>query len=155
QYPAVEFDWNKIIDAPIPSAEADKWRERRRADRAERVARRAGEAVDAGDDESSAVNPDADLVEPDADARGAIASDAFDQPSDSAEASAGSDPSLEAVSSISQPPPREAAARRRRRRRRGRGEGARREQPVAASTDAAVVQAGEPDPQGVTPPDDP
>jgi hypothetical protein len=34
QNPGVEFDWRAIIDTPIPSADADKWRERRRADRA-------------------------------------------------------------------------------------------------------------------------
>ena len=34
QNPDVTFDWRAIVDAPIPSAEADKWRERRRAERA-------------------------------------------------------------------------------------------------------------------------
>ena len=34
QNPDVTFDWRTILDAPIPSAEADKWRERRRAERA-------------------------------------------------------------------------------------------------------------------------
>ena len=34
QNPDVTFDWRAILDAPIPSAEADKWRERRRAERA-------------------------------------------------------------------------------------------------------------------------
>jgi hypothetical protein len=36
QYPDVLFDWPAIMDAPIPSADADKWRDRRRA---EKVAR--------------------------------------------------------------------------------------------------------------------
>jgi hypothetical protein len=36
QYPEILFDWPAILDAPIPSADADKWRERRRA---EKVAR--------------------------------------------------------------------------------------------------------------------
>ena len=34
QYPDVAFDWRSILAAPIPSADADKWRERRRAERA-------------------------------------------------------------------------------------------------------------------------
>ena len=34
QYPDVTFDWRAILAAPIPSADADKWRERRRAERA-------------------------------------------------------------------------------------------------------------------------
>ena len=36
QNPGVSFDWPTILDAPIPSADADKWRERRRAERAAR-----------------------------------------------------------------------------------------------------------------------
>src|SRR5258708_27709995 len=40
QNPTVSFDWRKIIDAPIPSADVEKWRERRRAERAEKAARR-------------------------------------------------------------------------------------------------------------------
>jgi hypothetical protein len=51
QYPDVSFDWTKIVEAPIPSADAEKWRERRRAERAERAARRSTLAVDA-DEES-------------------------------------------------------------------------------------------------------
>ena len=41
QNPGIAFDWQKIVDTPIPSADAEKWRERRRAERAERVARQA------------------------------------------------------------------------------------------------------------------
>jgi hypothetical protein len=55
QNPGIAFDWQKIVDTPIPSADAEKWRERRRAERAERVARQgetetedaAGESPDA------------------------------------------------------------------------------------------------------------
>jgi hypothetical protein len=36
QNPDITFDWPTILDTPIPSADADKWRERRRADRAAR-----------------------------------------------------------------------------------------------------------------------
>jgi hypothetical protein len=38
QNPDVTFDWHAILDAPIPSADADKWRERRRAERAAKQA---------------------------------------------------------------------------------------------------------------------
>ena len=52
QNPGVAFDWQKIVDTPIPSADAEKWRERRRAERAERVGRQmeneAEEAEEAG-----------------------------------------------------------------------------------------------------------
>lgn len=39
QNPDVSFDWQKIIETPIPSADTEKWRERRRVERAERAAR--------------------------------------------------------------------------------------------------------------------
>ena len=41
QNPDVEFDWRKILETPIPSADAEKWRERRRAERAAKALRRA------------------------------------------------------------------------------------------------------------------
>src|SRR5260221_13044839 len=44
QNPNVTFDWRKIIDAPIPSADVERWRERRRVERAEKAARRANPA---------------------------------------------------------------------------------------------------------------
>jgi hypothetical protein len=43
QYPGVRFDWEQLRNTPIPSAEPEYWRERRRADRA---ARRAQEDED-------------------------------------------------------------------------------------------------------------
>ncbi len=36
QNPELEFDWTQILATPIPSAEADRWRERRRLERAAR-----------------------------------------------------------------------------------------------------------------------
>src|SRR5215467_12855425 len=45
QNPTVIFDWRKIVDAPIPSADVEKWRERRRVERAEKAARRAAAAA--------------------------------------------------------------------------------------------------------------
>jgi len=62
QNPNVVFDWRKIIDAPIPSADVEKWRERRRAERAEKAARRAAADVDAAepaDATATAEAPDA------------------------------------------------------------------------------------------------
>ena len=38
QNPGVTFDWPRILEAPIPSADADNWRERRRVGRAARHA---------------------------------------------------------------------------------------------------------------------
>jgi hypothetical protein len=59
QNPDVTFDWRSILDAPIPSAETDKWRERRRAERAAKQAMSSA----AVDDES------AELEDADASAR--------------------------------------------------------------------------------------
>jgi hypothetical protein len=53
QNPDVTFDWRSILEAPIPSADADKWRERRRAERAAKQA-------------LASVSADEDAVEPEA-----------------------------------------------------------------------------------------
>ena len=58
QYPDVQFDWTKIVEAPIPSADAEKWRERRRVERAERAARKANVAVEVDDESESPEEPD-------------------------------------------------------------------------------------------------
>jgi hypothetical protein len=42
QNPGVTFDWQKIAETPIPSADAERWRERRRQERAAKAARRLG-----------------------------------------------------------------------------------------------------------------
>jgi hypothetical protein len=79
QNPGVQFDWQKISETPIPSADAERWRERRRLERATRSARRAqsGEPADADlledDDgielpESAAAGPALDAAEQQADA---------------------------------------------------------------------------------------
>src|SRR5262245_30128124 len=62
QYPGVEFDWRKIVEMPIPSAEAERWRERRRTEKAEKAVRRAtpdaeerAEIDEVEDDETSKI----------------------------------------------------------------------------------------------------
>src|SRR5262245_2437901 len=50
QNPGVSFDWRKILETPIPSADAEKWRERRRAERAAKAARRNEAVTDVGAD---------------------------------------------------------------------------------------------------------
>jgi len=55
QNPGVSFDWQKIIETPIPSADAEKWRERRRMERAERAARQ----TESEDEETSDVPAEA------------------------------------------------------------------------------------------------
>src|SRR5471030_137000 len=46
QYPNVNFDWKTIVETPIPSADAEKWRERRRAERALKQAASEDEAAE-------------------------------------------------------------------------------------------------------------
>jgi hypothetical protein len=48
QNPGVTFDWKRLLATPIPppSADVERWRERRRVERAEKAARRALRSVD-------------------------------------------------------------------------------------------------------------
>jgi hypothetical protein len=64
QNPDVTFDWQKIVDTPIPSADAEKWRERRRAERAERVARQTETEVEEAAGESATVEDEPASDEP-------------------------------------------------------------------------------------------
>jgi hypothetical protein len=52
QHPDVAFDWPKLIIAPVPAAEPERWRERRSADRAAKAAGRADTGADADDGEA-------------------------------------------------------------------------------------------------------
>jgi hypothetical protein len=57
QNPDILFDWRAIQETPIPSADADKWRERRRAERAAKHAARAEEeAPESADGEAETEN---------------------------------------------------------------------------------------------------
>lgn len=65
QNPGVTFDWRRIIETPIPSAETDRWRERRRAERAEKTQRGSraeidgrSEAIDEPPDDTAAAESD-------------------------------------------------------------------------------------------------
>jgi hypothetical protein len=109
QNPGVTFDWQKIVETPIPSADAEKWRERRRAERAERVARQAATDVEEATDESAAVE-----VEADESATDEPASD--DQTIEASPGSPANGPEVRAA----QPDERQQQQQRRRRRRRGR-----------------------------------
>src|ERR1700738_5063577 len=53
QNPTVSFDWRRIIDAPIPSADVEKWRDRRRVERAEKAARRMTTAAEQPSDDTA------------------------------------------------------------------------------------------------------
>jgi hypothetical protein len=56
QNPGVVFDWRKISETPIPSADAERWRERRRQERAARAALRgAGAEPEIGEAEEDGI----------------------------------------------------------------------------------------------------
>jgi hypothetical protein len=143
QYPDVEFDWAKIVEAPIPSAEAEQWRERRRTERAERVARRSGAAAESGEEEITTGDPGSEAVERDDGSDGDTTAEAVAQPANSQDAS------RDTVATGG-----DAALRRRRRRRRGPGEQAPREHSLAAPAYIPEGSALDSEPEVVTPPDD-
>src|ERR1043166_911303 len=110
QNPDVAFDWQKIVETPIPSAETERWRERRRQERAERAARQAdpedGEVpAELEATPVSAAPEDADEMTPDEVKLGVEASPT---------------PTLDRGVSLAEQPQQETRRRRRRRGRRGR-----------------------------------
>jgi hypothetical protein len=144
QNPDVAFDWRQILETPIPSAETERWRERRRQERAERAVRQAAAAVedveDVEEDEQAGADADSRGLDtpPNVDATAPV-DDAT--PPNVEEADLGAEPMTSAAESpdvvgapsgapIATPSPTlvsvgsgagsEAGARRRRRRRRGR-----------------------------------
>jgi hypothetical protein len=50
QNPGVLFDWKKLSNIPVPAPDVEYWRERRRAEKAAKQARRAEELAEAGVD---------------------------------------------------------------------------------------------------------
>jgi hypothetical protein len=64
RYPDVEFDWTRIVNTPMPPPEAENWRERRRAERAMKQARRGEErAAHGGDADGGDVAEVADVAD--------------------------------------------------------------------------------------------
>ncbi len=64
QNPDVVFDWRRILETPIPSADAEKWRERRRAERAAKALRKAGTPEAAAQAVESAAEEAEEVGEP-------------------------------------------------------------------------------------------
>jgi hypothetical protein len=128
QNPGLRFDWPRIMSTPIPPADADHWRERRRAEKAARRAARDADAAEAqvAVDEAEA-QPVAVAEEPTSDSAdvAAIEEAIVGGPKDATEA-AESDTSLADAQAVMAPPASDSQAgqphehRRRRRRRRGR-----------------------------------
>jgi len=111
RYPDVTFDWQKILETPIPSADAEKWRERRRQERAERAARQALGRDD--EEQNGAENGEAPahVIEAAAEASPSMATDVEVKP----------DPAVSSSPDAAAPIGESQPRRRKRRRRRGRG----------------------------------
>jgi len=145
--PGVQFDWRKIVETPIPSADVEHWRERRRAEKAEKAARRAetvAAAVESEEDRdeelaaATAVEPPAeeeitDLAETDEDDGGA----GFQESTGDVEGTPHANVTAESpVADLANP------ARRRRRRRSRRGRSA--PTPSAPATSEPLAEPPEP-----------
>lgn len=141
QNPDLKFDWARITSTPIPSQDADHWRERRRAEKAARKAAREEEALEEGAGSTEAANDD-EIHEPVADR----------EPSSTAAepVTSSSDPVTVAMPTTTSERASEVQAgdlperRRRRRRRRGRRPpapaGATAQAPVDATPETQPVQ---------------
>jgi hypothetical protein len=112
QNPDVTFDWPQILEAPIPSADADKWRDRRRVERAARHAA----AVEDEPAETIAGDVKRDAEDP------ALQPTASLEPRGALTAEPGSADGVAAASSPLAPGAADASRKRRRRRRGRRGE---------------------------------
>ncbi|HEY2150107.1 MAG TPA: hypothetical protein VGH34_04820 [Vicinamibacterales bacterium] len=144
RYPDVMFDWKAISETPIPSADTEKWRERRRAERAQKQAALEDDASDtAAAEADSAVEPGSMT-----DGEGSVTD---------AEVSGAATASSAAVPAPAPSPsgaPAGDAPRRNRRRRRGRrGDGPRAPQSgdtslVKAPEDSSAPAVTEPEPAG-------
>ncbi len=122
RYPGVQFDWPRILATPIPSAEDDMWRERRRAAKAARL------AVTDEPDDDAVPEPASDEPASDEPAAEEAAADepaaeeaAADEPAPTNLATA--TPQAESSKEEAVPGAGESIQRRRRRRRRRRGGG--------------------------------
>ena len=123
QNPGVTFDWAQLeaTPAPPPSADVERWRERRRVDRAEKAAR-AARMADLGGDAAGESEPEV-VDEREENPTMPLPAEAVSPP-----------PSVQAP--LNAAPQELAARKRRRRRRRHRG----------ARPDAPAAPAGEPQP---------
>ncbi len=140
RYPDVVFDWKAIAETPIPSADTEKWRERRRVERAQKqaaldddAAEAAAAEADATGESGPAMDDDAGMTETEASAAAPVV------------AATSTSPSFCAA-------PAGDAARRNRRRRRGRrGDGSRAPQSGPTTSVSAPEESAAP----IVPPSEP
>lgn len=134
QYPGIVFEWEKLVVAPPPSPEEERWRERRRIERAFKQARRLeGEAAAAeGRDQLAAA--DSRAPELAGDEGPELVEDAAALARAETESGSALEPHSETL--VPAGPEAEAGPRKKRRRRGGRG----RRPAAVAATDALVPE---------------
>jgi hypothetical protein len=131
QNPGVFFDWARIMATPIPSPDVDKWRERRRVEKAAKRAAREAEAEDVEAAEDTGAEPVA------AEPAGAEAQAGPQEDVEEAEVAA----AVEAETPVATSDVQSAQPGHRRRRRRRRGRRAGGNPPDAPVTDVAQPEA--------------
>jgi hypothetical protein len=134
QNPDIAFDWRAIVETPIPSADADKWRERRRAERAAKYAAAAEESAETLSGEIE-IEAGADA---DADAEEMVAA-----PSETAVLASDPEPLTDAPPAQSAPRSNDPNRKRRRRRSGGRGRGGNTPGGAAPSSPSGSEPSGE------------
>jgi hypothetical protein len=118
QYPRIRFDWARLLATPIPSAEDEMWRERRRAAKAARLAARS-DVHQAEPDIEEPLGSDEEPTAEDAPASAALEADVV-LPGDDPTPPVGEDVEGSPPADQTTPTDRTGAHGRRRRRRRGR-----------------------------------
>jgi hypothetical protein len=137
QNPDVIFDWRTIVETPIPSADADKWRERRRTERAAKY-------LVAEEEAAEAANSAADAID-------AEASDALTPVATTVDAPVVSAAPGGAASSAQATPAAGDATRKRRRRRRGGGRDGDAPRPGQAGDQRDAIEPAAPGEPGTKP----
>lgn len=145
QNPGVVFDWKQLLSTPIPppAPEAERWRERRRLEKAEKAARRAMQAADVEEEagETDAAEPTETAASGDEQESGSAV--------ELSEAPAEDAVPVEVIAG--QPQPVSHSGRRRRRRRRG-GRRDRSPAPASGTPDPDASAALLPDTAASDPP---
>jgi hypothetical protein len=116
-HPGVVFDWRAILETPIPSAEAERWRERRRAEKAARGIRSEDQRARRSDDDRAEAVDVEPFEEPLADETAVVETLLV---SVAADVAADMSPAAEPDASTAATPVATESNRRKRRRRRGR-----------------------------------
>jgi hypothetical protein len=153
QNPDLKFDWPRLMATQAPSLEAQRWRERRRLERAARQAARAEAEPDVdADSVEDVADIAAEEIEPRHSIEAAADAEAVKHVGDTAAPDHESGaPAVSAPRSSDGPASLSSSGRRRRRRRRGRRQGETQPGRGPEQVETAEPASPEPDPSGEPP----